>query len=146
MANVNDLFYHGICHQVRRVVQALGEERTDKGLTAFEDGHSNWSDCFFARALKDEVDLNIEGELGVAKALGFKSQSTESGYNLIPVRIVYRTFDGNSSCITRDQMKQLITDIRDETRPDEVMKLLRSINYKDVETTPVSFVGATCNA
>ena len=144
MANVNDLLYHGIAHQVRRVIKALGDERTDKGLTAFEDGSSNWSDCFFARALSGEVNLNYEGEIGVAKALGFTSTSTRSGYNLVPIRIVYRTFDGNSTMISKDQMKRLISDIRDETRPDEVMRLLRSIDYAGVEENPVSFAGAAC--
>lgn len=144
MANINDLYYHGIAHQVRRVIKALGEERTDKGLTAFEDGHSNWSDCFFARALKDDVNLNHEGEIGVAKFLGFTSPSTKSGYNLIPVRIVYRAFDGNSSVLTKQQMRDLITNIRDETRPDEVMQLLRSINFEQAEETPVEFSGVSC--
>lgn len=142
MANVKDMFYHGIRHQVRRVVQALGEERTDKGLTAFEDGHSNWSDCFFARALAPEVNLNREGEVGVAKALGLLSSNGEP--NLVPVRIVYRTFDGISTQISRNEMKQLLTDIRDETRPDGVMQLLRSIDYTNAESTPLTFAGASC--
>lgn len=142
MPSFNDMHYHAIRQQVRRVVMALGEERTDKGLTAFEDGHSNWSDCFFARALKGEVNLNVEGEAGVARVLGLTRQ--DGGLNLIPVRIVYHAFDSASRMVSRNEMQQIITDIRDETRPDEVMRLLRSIDFTGVDEKPVEFAGATC--
>ena len=145
--NVNDAFYHGIREQIRRVITALGDERTDKGLSAFEDGSHNWSDCFFARALRDEVDLNNCGnpEIEVARALGLTSTGTQSGFNLVPVRIVYFTFDGASSMITAAQLKRFIQDVRDESRPREVMQLLRSLDFAGVEDKPV-FVGSgpTC--
>jgi hypothetical protein len=135
MADVQDLFYHGIRQQIRRVLTLLGEERVDKGLTAFEDGASNWSSCFFARAFLPE---RIYGELDVCRLLNLTSTTTKHGYNVVPVRIVYRTFDGCSTLMTEDELKEFIVSVRDESRPDEVMKLLRSINYKDVESTPVS--------
>jgi hypothetical protein len=130
--NVNDAFYHGIRHQIRRVLEKLGDERIDAGMTAFEDGASNWSQCWFARALAPE---RLRDETDVARILGFKNGS--GGWNLVPVRIIYRTFDGCSTLLTRDELAKLITDIRDESRPSEVMQLLRSINYTNVETTPV---------
>jgi hypothetical protein len=141
--DVSLAFYHGIREQVRRVVLALGPERTDLGLSAFEDGHSSWSDCFFARALPD-VNLNREGEDGVARALKLFGK-TPSGLNLIPVRIVYHTFDNLSTVITKDQMKKLISDIRDESRDPELMALIRSIDYTGVEERPIHFELACAN-
>jgi hypothetical protein len=146
MANVKDLLYHGVREQVRRVVLALGEERTDRGLTAFEDGHSNWSDCFFARALEnDQVFRSEPNEYGVARALGFFRQ--DGGLNLVPVRMVYFAFDKMPGAVPKAEMKRLLADIRDETRPSEVMQLLRSINMEGFdENKPVEFVGACSNA
>lgn len=130
--NVNDIFYHGIRSQVRRVLDLLGDERIDKGLTAFEDGASNWSQCFFARAL---APARLDNEDDVCRALGLKT--TDGLPNRVPVRIIYRTFDGCSTMITREELQDLIVSIRDESRPEAVMELLRSINYADVENTPV---------
>lgn len=132
MANVQDLFYHGIRQQVRRVLNILGDERIDKGLTAFEDGGSNWSQCFFARAL---APSRLHNEKDVARILNLYSVSGE--LNLVPVRIVYRTFDGASTMITRGELRDFIVAVRDESRPSELLDLLRSINYSNVETTPV---------
>ena len=135
MADLTHLYYQGIQQQIRRVLTLLGEERTDKGLTAFEDGASNWSSCFFARAL---LPQRIHSELDVCRALNLTSTNTKSGYNVIPVRIVYYTFDGCSSMMTKGELADFITAVRDESRPDEVMELLRSINYADLESRPVS--------
>lgn len=141
MANVNDLFYHGIRQQVRRVLELLGEERTDKGLTAFEDGASNWSQCFFARALEPE---RLHSEIDVARILGLTSPTSKTGFNLVPVRIIYRTFDGMSTVISRKELHDFIVSVRDESRPDEVMQLLRSINYEGAAETPVVMSPVSC--
>jgi hypothetical protein len=138
MANVNDLVYHGIRQQVRRVLDLLGEERTDKGLTAFEDGGKNWSQCFFARALAPE---RLHSEQDVARILDLKS--TNGQLNLVPVRIIYRTFDECSTMITREELRDFIVSVRDESRPDEVMKLLRSLNFEGAESTPIE-MGVSC--
>ncbi len=122
MANIQDLFYHGIRQQIRRVLVLLGEERTDKGLTAFEDGSSDWSHCFFARAL---APARLNDEWCVARELGIDT--------VIPIRIVYRTFDGQGRWINRDELKKFIEAVRDESRPSEVMELLKSIDYKGSE-------------
>lgn len=135
MADLTHLYYQGIQQQIRRVLTLLGEERVDKGLTAFEDGASNWSSCFFARAFLPE---RIHSELDVCRILSLTSETAKSGYNVIPVRIVYYTFDGCSSMMTKQELVDFITAVRDESRPDEVMQLLRSINYADIENTPVS--------
>lgn len=133
MADVADMFYHGIREQIRRVLTLLGDERVDKGLTAFEDGASSWSSCFFARAF---LPQRIHCEQDVARILGLETK--DGRLNLVPVRIVYYTFDGCSSMMTEAELKEFIVSVRDETRPSEVMNLLRSINYADVESRPVS--------
>lgn len=88
MPDVRDVFYHGVRQQVRRVLEAMGKERIEKGLTAFDDGQSNWSHCFFARALKGECDLNRVAypEQAIMHHLGISTP--------IPIRIVYTLFDG----------------------------------------------------
>lgn len=137
--DVANIFYHGICEQVRRVLNILGEERTDMGLTAFEDGASNWSHCFFARALAPQ---RLGGEYDVAKALDLWN-GDKTRLNVVPVRIVYRTFDGASSMMTKEQLKALIVQIRDESREPGLMEFLRTIDYTDVETKP-AVIGPVC--
>jgi hypothetical protein len=133
---VQNIFYIGIRQQIRRVLNELGPERTDKGLTAFEDGQSNWHECFFARALdQDKTFQNERNEIGVAKAL--KLLTADGRPNLVPVRIVYYTFDGNSKLITRAELNEFITAVRDGQRPEEVMKVLQSANYTDVNSRSV---------
>lgn len=139
MSNVQDLFYHGIRENIRRVLTGLGEERVDKGLTAFEDGSSDWSNCFFARALKDDVSLLCDAEGRIADVIGMRKP--DGSPNLVPIRTVWRTFDGASQLITAEELKKFITEVRDESRPD-VLALLRSIDYTNVETEAV--VPAVC--
>ncbi len=143
--NVQDLFYHGIRNNIRRVVVALGEERTDKGLTAFEDGSHDWGNCFFARAFKGEFSLTQtwDPETKICNAIGLLSADGQP--NKVPVRLVWRTFDGASPLIKAAEMKQLIIDIRDETRPAEVMHLLRSLKLTDaVADTDKPVVAHAC--
>lgn len=139
MADVRDLFYHGMRQQIRRVLDALGPERIDKGLTAFETGASNWSACFFARAFP-EINLNHgNAELRVAQALGM-------GDNRVPMRIVYHTFDGASHFMTKQQLRDFIENIRDESRPSEVLELLKQIGVTEEQTSrEVDFAGACSN-
>jgi len=140
---VNNLFYIGIRQQIRRVLNALGPERTDMGLTAFEDGASNWHECFFARALaNDEVFKADRDETGVAKALGLLSENGTP--NLVPVRIVYATFDGNSKLISRDELNEFIVAVRDGQRPEAVMEVLQQANYKDVNERALPSMAETC--
>lgn len=121
MADVRDLFYHGVRHQMRRVFQALGPERLDNAITAFEDGHSSWSDCFFARAFP-ELNLNStpNPEKLLASKLGFSG--------ITPIRIVWHTFDSLNHYMTKSQMVDFVNAVRDDMRPAEVVELLRSIN------------------
>lgn len=121
MADVRDLFYHGVRHQMRRVFQALGPDRLDKALTAFEDGESSWSNCFFARAFP-ELDLVRTGnpEKLLASKLGFNG--------ITPIRIVWHTFDSLNHYMTKSQMVDFVNAVRDDMRPAEVIELLRSLN------------------
>ena len=139
MPDVQTMFYHGVRENIRRVLKALGPDRIEKGLTAFEDGASNWSQCFFARALKGEVDLAAsrrDQTLVICEILG------DPTYKLkVPVKMIWHTFDqmgaknyrGVALQLTREDMRKFINDVLDESRPAEVMQLLRSINYDKVE-------------
>jgi hypothetical protein len=144
LMDVNVAFYHGITHQIRRVLGAMTEEEIDKGIDAFETGSSDWSNCFFARALEGRKEFTEHrGELGVAMALGL-SNNSRLGYNLVHIRLIYHTFDSCSTFLTRDELKRLITDIRDESRPSEVMNLLKQIDYTGVEEKVIPDEQFTC--
>lgn len=134
--DVRDAFYHGIIHQLRRVLGAMTEDEIDAGIDAFETGSSDWNNCFFARALANRPEFRAHrNEVGVAKALGLAQANGMP--NLVPVRMVYFTFDSHSTFLTRKALKQFITDIRDERRPAEVMQILKSINYTDAESKEI---------
>jgi len=128
--NLQDVFYHGVRQQLRRVLVAMGPERVDMGLTAFEDGASNWSNCFFARAYPDlELDnyhRDSKPEWMLANELGFKT--------LLPIRMVYCTFDGAGATMTKDQLRKFVEDVRDDLRPDAVNELLRTLDFSKVES------------
>ena len=136
MANVKDLFYHGARQQIRRVFEAMGEDRISQGVTAFETGASNWTACFFARAYP-EVNLNIgDPELKIAQLLGM-------GTNKVPMRIVYHTFDSNSIVMTRQGLLDMIHGFLDEKRSPDVQNaiddLLKNTNYEGAEDKPIDF-------
>lgn len=118
--NAKDIFYHGIRDQIRRVLTAMGPDRVDAGMTAFEDGSSDWSNCFFARAYPDLALNQGSPEAKLCEALGLTTT--------LPLRTVWVTFDSASKWITRPQLKQFINDVLDESRPAEVMELLRSLD------------------
>lgn len=142
--DVRDAFYHGIRHQVRRVLTALGPERIEKGLTAFDDGASNWSQCFFARAFAGELSMHISAyglvpskpyistpEWNIMNKLGLPSH--------VPVRIVWNLFDQfdtwrntSTQLMDRATFRKFIEDVLDESRP-EVVELLRSLNQVNLE-------------
>lgn len=121
MPNIRDAYFHGVRQQLRRVIQALGPDRTDDGLTAFIDGASSWSSCFFARALPGlELDLSSDPSEDIRRELKLETK--------VPVCITWNTFDGCGVTMSKDQMQQFIQDVLDETRPQEVMELLAGLN------------------
>ena len=124
--NIQDVFYHGVRQQIRRVLTTMGPEKVDLGLTAFEDGSHDWANCFFARAYP-ELDLKHYAENQLCKALGLKTY--------IPIRMVYCTFDGAGAVMTSEQLKKFIEDIRDDMRPEGVMDVLRSLDFSKAEET-----------
>jgi hypothetical protein len=164
MADISQIFYSGIREQVKRVVGLLGEERTEKGLKAFTNGSSTWSHCFFAQALAPEHELHSEND--VARILGLVN--ADGRLNLVPVRIVYHTFDRMSSMISKQQLAQLIRDLLDEYRrenaipelPDTsstikmvskrltesstLMDVLKKIDYTGVAKKKLTFEGPSC--
>lgn len=132
--------YHGVRQNLRRVLNALGNDRIELGLTAFEDGVSNWTGCFFARAFKNEARVgttatghHIDPTLHICTLLN------DPGYKLkVPVKILWHTFDSAQSSfggknLSRQDLRKFIEDVLDESRPSEVMNLLRGINYDKVE-------------
>ncbi len=146
--DVQTAFYHGIRQNIRRVLVALGPERIEKGLTAFEDGASNWSDCFFARAFEGEADLSRTpskyGKLPFARhhampTLYICDLLGDEKFDLrVAVAMVWHTFDQQSLFIDRKSLRKFIEDVLDESRPSEVMELLRQVNYTDVESREFS--------
>jgi len=136
MPEVKDLFYHGVRHQITRVLKAMGEDRISQGLTAFENGASSWTACFFARAYP-EVNLNIgDPELRIAGLLGM-------GDNKVPMRIVYRTFDSAGFVMTKNGMHEFIRGFLDEQRPDSVNaaidEVLSGVKYEGAEDKAIDF-------
>lgn len=136
MPNVKDLMYHGVREQITRVLKAMGEDRISLGLNAFENGASTWSACFFAQAYP-EVNLNIgDPEARIADLLGMPG-------NKVPMRIVYRTFDGAGISMTKKGMMEFIRGFLDEQRPAEVQdaidSVLKGINFAGAEDKAVDF-------
>lgn len=162
MPDLAEVYYDGLRQQISRVLDLLGPDRVEKGLTAFEDGASTWSHCFFARALAPEVLLH--GEEDVARALGLTNPTAKNGLNLVPVRIVYRTFDGCSSWMSKEDLRQMIRDLQAEQATtietaatnletakawlekskQNVNNALKKINFMGVESTPVKLGGPSC--
>lgn len=104
----------------------MGPERIEKGLTAFEDGASSWGECFFARAYQGECNLQTGfPERILMKKLGLRTR--------VQIRNVYYTFDGLSTLMSKGDLRKFIEDVLDESRPEEVMALLRQVNYHGAE-------------
>ena len=136
MPNVKDLMYHGVREQISRVLKAMGEERILKGISAFENGASTWSACFFARAYP-EVNLVMgDPELRIAELLGRPG-------NKVPMRIVYRTFDGAGISMTKTGMRDFIRAFLDDQRPAEVQdaidSVLKGIDFSGAEEKKIDF-------
>lgn len=167
MPDLSQVFYHGIREQVKRVVGLLGEERTEKGLRAFTKGASTWSHCFFAQALAPEYQLQSEND--VARILGLVNG--DGRLNLVPVRIVYHTFDRMSSMISKLELADMMRELLDEYRAEsaapveveipntsetvkeaekhlagapKILDVIKKINYAGVEKTPVNLGGPSC--
>lgn len=123
--NIQDIFYHGIRDQIRRVLTTMGPERVEKGLTAFVDGASSWSSCFFARAYPDLELSAFDAEHQLMKTLGLRTT--------IPIRIVYCTFDGAGIVMTKQQLRDFIQATLTESDTETVNKFLATIDYSAAE-------------
>lgn len=131
--NIQDIFYHGIRDQVRRVLGAMTDQEIDRGLSAFETGASSWSHCFFARALPQLALDHGDAERKLVKHL-------QCG-TVIPVRIVYCTFDGSGVTMKKDELRDFIKSIRQGN--DDCLTVLKSINYEGAADKEIT-VGAAC--
>lgn len=126
--NLQDVFYHGIRDQIRRVLKQMSDEEIDRGLTAFEDGQSSWSQCFFARACP-ALELDA----------GRPEQKLQAHFKLptaVPIRIVYCTFDGLGVTMKREDLAKFIREVRLDdgtTVNPAINELLSRIDYTDVE-------------
>lgn len=121
--NIQDIFSQSRTQMVRLVVNSLGPVRVAKGLTAFEDGKSNWGQCFFGRAFKDEAILHsYDAEETIMEITGIKTR--------VPIRFVWTAFDGlKATGLNRDQLKDLINNIVREENLKAVDDLLDSIDF-----------------
>lgn len=125
---LDNMYYHGIRENIRRVLNVLGDERIDKGLTAFDTGASSWAQCFFARALAPAA---LHTEFDVARELAMTT--SDGRWNLVPIRTIYRTFDGRSNQITKAQLKKFIEDVRWEKHTSSVNKFLASLDFSNLD-------------
>lgn len=123
--NIQDIFYHGIREQIRRIVTQMTDLEIERGLDAFDTGTSSWSHCFFARALP-QLELD-EGrpEQKLMEHFGLK--------NRIPLRIIWCTFDGAGKVVSREQLCQFIKEINLGESSPELDKMLRQIDFKSAE-------------
>lgn len=127
--NIQDIQYHGVREQVSRVLKLMTNDEIDAGLTAFEDGASSWSACFFARALPA---LHLDAGQPEQKLMDHFNFRT-----VIPIRMVYCTFDGAGAQMTAQALRQFIEAVRDDRRPAEVNEILRQIDFAGVEDRPI---------
>lgn len=123
--NIQDIFYHGIREQIRRIVTQMTDLEIERGLDAFDTGSSSWSHCFFARALP-QLELD-EGkpEQKLMEHFGLK--------NRIPLRVIWCTFDGAGKVVSREQLRQFIKEIHLGESSPELDDMLRKIDYKAAE-------------
>lgn len=146
MADVNVMFYHGVRQQIRRVLKALGKDRIEKGLTAFDDGSHDWSHCFFARAFEGEMRLDAVGdpEAVIMHRLNIDTR--------VPIRIVWNLFDQydpytqhQGGTMTIKEFRSFIEGFLDEQRDSEVVDLLRSLdNFSPLAELSNRKVKASC--
>lgn len=129
--NIQDAFYHARIVHIRNVLTALGPVRVAKGMTAFDDGQSNWSHCFFARAFAGELDLHGRPEVQLKEALKLPS--------IVPIRFVWRAFDSAASAgMKRAELKAMIEKLTTQDHDDAVDKFLASIAFDEAQ--PVELV------
>jgi hypothetical protein len=104
------------------VLEALGPIRVAKGMTAFEDGSSDWSNCFFARAFEGELNLTRYPEGQIKEALKFQT--------IVPIRFVWTAFDSaKSTGITRDGLIKLIHEVQQQEHSKAAEDFLKSITF-----------------
>lgn len=133
--DIQTAFYHARYQHLRNVLTALGPIRVAKAMTAFEDGRSNWSQCFFARAFEGELDLNnrvvvpveilerkiLAPEWQIMNALKFKT--------VIPIRFVWQAFDRHNRGTTREKLQNMCKEIVANQHNDAVEEFLKSIEF-----------------
>lgn len=102
-------------------------------MTAFEDGKSSWSDCFLARAFKDEINFTIseDPEAAIMEATGIKTR--------VPIRFTWTAFDSMKvSGMERAELKAMLEDIINQKNEEALKKVLDGIEFNP--NVPV-FVG-----
>lgn len=154
--------YQAIAQQIKRCLEAMTDAQIERGLTAFEDGASNWSNCFWARVfeggiamvpqwykakngktykrelVKDDTAMFPGIEWWIADRLGLESN--------IPVRIVYNLFDGFGSQMKRADLRDFIRKARIEgDTPDAVMDLIRSVPLTTFTVEPSWNAEVSCD-
>lgn len=139
---LSHIFDEAKYQHIRRVLKALGPERIDKALTAFDDGKSNWSQCFFARAVQGEVDLNkaswktIPADISKRGIIGpeYELMKLLGLSDAVSIRFVWQSFDSaHATGMTRKKLKSMIEEILAvESAKDiskEMEQFLNEVNF-----------------
>lgn len=125
--NLQDIFYHGVRDQIRRVISQMSDQEINRGLDAFTTGSSNWSHCFFASALPQcELDRG-NPEKKLQQHFGLDTR--------IPIQIIYCTFDG-ASVMARADLKKFIHDLRFGS-VDDTLEQLKAIDFSQAESKEI---------
>lgn len=125
--NLQDIFYHGVRDQIRRVISQMTDAEINRGLDAFQTGGSNWSHCFFARALPQlELDHG-KPESKLRDHFGLS--------DTIPIKIIYCTFDG-ASVMARADLAKFIHDLRFGS-VDDTLEQLKAIDFSRAESKEI---------
>lgn len=127
--NLQDVFYHGIRDQIRRVLTRMSDLEIERGLTAFEDGSSSWSHCFFARACPD---LGLDHGLPEQKLMAHFGLPSP-----VPIRIVYQTFDGAGVTMKQWDLAKFVREVRLGENSSAIDEVLRGISFDETKVAEV---------
>ncbi len=126
--NIQDAFAQARYQLLKQVITALGPERMAKAMTAFVDGRSSWSECFFARAFEGEICLNKNPEQQIQDALGLPTK--------VAIRFTWTAFDScQGTGIKRKDLEALCKRIVEEDKmSDDIADFVRSVNFDEFKT------------
>lgn len=106
---------------------AMSDQQIECGLTAFVDGRSTWTSCFFARALGG-LDHVSDPYKYVAHALHVPVHYVE---------LVVQVFDSYSPWLTKENLRRLVEEVRSQRTDRKVIdELLASLPTNTYDRAP----------